>query len=107
MKRGRPTRSQIRQNIVEILYFMKQGYGYEIYKAYVAIFPKVTMRSIYYHLKKGLALEEFRVEKIEKEKGDYSWGGEAEKIYYALGKNAKPAMIEKVKEFFEKKNKQP
>ena len=53
MPKGRPVKSEIRQNIVEILYFMKQGYGYEIYKAYVKIFPKVTMRSIYYHLKKG------------------------------------------------------
>jgi len=53
MPKGRPVKSEIRQNIVEILYFMKQGYGYEIYKVYVAIFPKVTMRSIYYHLRKG------------------------------------------------------
>ena len=83
---------------------MKEGYGYEIYKAYVAIFPKVTMRSIYYHLKKGIALNEFKVSRIEKEKGDYSWGGEAEKIYYSLGQNAKPLGNEKAKEYFEKKN---
>lgn len=83
---------------------MKQGYGYEIYKAYIALFPKVTMRSIYYHLKKGVDLNEFKVEKIEKEKGDYSWGGEAEKIYYSLGDKAKPVGNNKVKEFFEKKN---
>jgi|TARA_B100001964_G_C13956737_1_gene475805 hypothetical protein len=103
MVKGRPVKSEIRQNIVEILYFMKQGYGYEIYKAYVAIFPKVTMRSIYYHLKKGADLNEFKVSKIEKEKGDYSWGGEAEKIYYGLGENAKPAGNEKAKEYFDKK----
>jgi hypothetical protein len=103
MPRGRPIKSEIRQNIVEILYFMKRGYGYDIYKAYIAIFPKVTMRSIYYHLKKGTELGEFRVEKIEKEKGDYSWGGEAEKIYYALGEKAKPAMNEQVRAYFEKK----
>ncbi len=82
---------------------MKQGYGYEIYKAYIVIFPKVTMRSIYYHLKKGTSLGEFKVSKIEKEKGDYSWGPEAEKIYYALGNNAKPTGNEKIKEYFEKK----
>ena len=68
MPKGRPVKSEIRQNIVEILYFMKQGYGYEIYKAYIAIFPKVTMRSIYYHLKKGTSLGEFKVSKVEKEK---------------------------------------
>ncbi len=103
MAKGRPVKSEIRQNIVEILYFMKEGYGYEIYKTYVAIFPKVTMRSIYYHLKKGADLNEFKVSKIEKEKGDYSWGGEAEKIYYSLGEAAKPAGNEKAREYFEKK----
>ena len=106
MPKGRPVKSEIRQNIVEILYFMKQGYGYEIYKAYVKIFPKVTMRSIYYHLKKGTALHEFKVSKVEKEKADYSWGPEAEKIYYSLGEAAKPAGNEKVKEHFDK-NKKP
>jgi hypothetical protein len=105
MGKGRPVKSEIRQNIVEILYFMKEGYGYEIYKVYRAIFPKVTMRSIYYHLKKGVDLGEFKQSKIEKSKGDYSWGGEAEKIYYALGENAKPTMNEKVKEYFDKENK--
>ena len=103
MAKGRPVKSEIRQNIVEILYFMKQGYGYGIYKAYVAIFPKVTMRSIYYHLRKGVDLNEFKISKIEREKGDYSWGGEAEKIYYSLGDNAKPLVNEKVKEYFESK----
>ena len=103
MPKGRPIKSEIRQNIVEILYFMKHGYGYGIYKAYISIFPKVTMRSIYYHLKKGTMLGEFKVEKVEKVKGDYSWGGEAEKIYYALGDKAKPTMNDRVKEHFEKK----
>ncbi|MEK6949485.1 MAG: hypothetical protein AABX34_04635 [Nanoarchaeota archaeon] len=105
MPKGRPVRSEIRQNIIEILFYTKEGYGYEIYKNYIAIFPKVTMRSIYYHLKKGVALNEFKVSKIEKEKGDYSWGGEAEKIYYSLGNNAKPLGNAKVKEYFDKKGK--
>ncbi len=105
MPKGRPVRSEIRQNIIEILFYTKEDYGYEIYKNYIAIFPKVTMRSIYYHLKKGVALNEFKVSKIEKEKGDYSWGGEAEKIYYSLGNNAKPLGNAKVKEYFDKKGK--
>ena len=102
-KKGRPVKSQIRQNIVEILYFIKQAYDYDIYKYYVKIFPKVTLRSIYYHLKKGVALGEFKVNKVEKEKGEYSWGGEAEKIYYSLGENAKATGDEKVKEFLDKR----
>jgi len=104
-RKGRPVKSEIRQNIIEILYFMKEGYGYEIYKVYIAIFPRVTMRSIYYHLKKGVDIEEFKVSRVEREKGDYSWGGEAEKIYYGLGENAKPIGEAKIKEFFDKKKK--
>jgi len=104
MNSGRPVQSKIRQNIVEILYFMKSGYGYEIYKAYIEIFPAVTMRSIYYHLKKGLALKEFKVSKIKSEKGNYSWGPEAEKIYYALDVNARPQIDKKVKKYFEKRS---
>jgi len=103
MPKGRPVKSEIRQNIVEILYFMKEGYGYDIYRIYKALFPKVTMRSIYYHLKKGVSLGEFKVHKIQKEKGNYSWGGEVEKIYYALGEKANPSMNQRVKEYFDKK----
>lgn len=105
MARGRPPNSPIRQNIIEILYVMGRGYGYDIYKAYREIFPKVTMRSIYYQLKKGVELGELKIEKIERVQGDYSWGGEAEKIYYVLGDKAKPKMNPLVKEYFDKKKK--
>ena len=62
----------------------------------------MTLRSIYYHLKKGVALGEFRIESVQKEKGDYSWGAEVEKIYYALGENAKPTGNERVREYMSK-----
>ena len=103
MPRGRPIKSQIRQNMVEILHHMGKGYGYDIFKSYKSIFPAVTMRVIYYHLKKGTDLGEFKVHEIKKEQGTYSWGGSVEKIYYALGENAKPLMDERVKEFFDNK----
>ena len=102
MTRGRPIQSQIRQNIIELLFFMKRGYGYDIYRNYREIFAPVTMRSIYYHLRKGLDLGEFKIDQIERTSGNYSWGPEAEKIYYSLGENAKPAGNEKVKAYFEK-----
>ena len=54
-------------------------------------------------LKKGVDLGEFQVNKVEREKGNYSWGGEAEKIYYALGPNAKPTGNDRVKEYVESK----
>ena len=104
MKRGRPVRSEIRQNMVELLHHMKEAYGYNIYKEYSRIFPKVTMRVIYYHLKKGCDLEEFKVHKIQKEKGDFSWGSETEKIYYALGPNAAVKGDERIKQNFEQKS---
>ena len=100
--RGRPPKSEIRQRLVEILYYMGKGYGYDIYRVYCDLFPKVTMRSIYYHLKKGLATGEFEIDKIKKVKGDYSWGSEAEKIYYTLGKNANPKMLKRVHNYFNK-----
>ena len=103
MPKGRPVRSQIRQNIIEILYFFKKLYGYEIYKMYIQLYPKVTMRSIYYNLAKGVQLGEIKIDKIQSEKGEYSWGDEAEKIYYAIGQNAKPQIDKRVKEFFDKK----
>ena len=103
MARGRPVESKIRQNIVEILFYMKKGYGYEIYKAYREIFPAATMRVIYYHLKKGVETGEFKVDSIKSEKGHYSWGPQAEKVYYALGKNAKPKIEKRVEKYFSKK----
>ncbi len=102
MARGRPVKSDIRQNIIEILHFLGKAYGYEIYKVYKAVYPKITLRSIYYNLKRGSELGEFKVEHIEKAKGEYSWGGEAEKIYYSLGPNAKPKVDAKLKEYLDK-----
>ena len=100
-KRGRPIGSQVRQNIIEILHHTGKAYGYEIYKTYVSIFPKVTLRLIYYHLKKGVSLGEFRLSKVESEKGDYSWGDQAEKHYYSLGDNAKPSGERRVVDYFQ------
>ncbi len=100
---SRPFRSQIRQNVVEILHSLRSGYGYEVFKIYREVFPGATMRSIYYHLRTGEKLGEFRVERVEKSKGDYSWGGEAEKIIYVLGEKAQPKGDERVRKYFEEK----
>ena len=61
------------------------------------------MRSIYYHLKKGVEIGEIKVNTIKSEKGDYSWGCEAEKIYYSIGEKAIPKMDNKVKEYLDAK----
>ena len=101
MPRGRPVRSEIRQNIIEILYFLGEGYGYQVAKIYNEIFPGVTQRSIYYHLRKGVQIEEFEVHKVKVEKGDYSWGDSVEKIYYTLGGQAEPRGKKRVQKHLE------
>lgn len=88
MRTGRPVKSQVRQNIVELLLYTREGYGYEIAKLYNAVYPKVSQRVIYYHLKKGLATGEFSIKIVRTEDGDYSWGSMAEKTYYCLGQRA-------------------
>lgn len=101
MRRGRPVGSAVRQNVIEILAVLGRAHGYQIFKVYRDLYPKVTLRVIYYHLKKGLDLEEFVVDKVQMEKGDYSWGSEAEKIYYRLGAKANPKGDERVKAYVE------
>src|SRR3989344_5440528 len=103
--RGRPVKSQIRQNIVDILNFLGEGYGYDIYKIYIEIFSKCAQKSIYYHLKKGIATGEFIIKKIEKEKGDFSWGSEVEKIYYGLGPQAHPEQNTALQAYFARRKK--
>ena len=102
--RGRPTKSVIRQNIIEIINVKKRVYGYELYNYYIDIFPNVHIRSIYYHLKKGTGLKEIEIQEIKEEKGNYSWGDKAEKVYYMLGPNAKPKGSKRVLTYFLKKS---
>ena len=105
MARGRPIKSQIRQNIVEILHFLNQGDGYQIAKIYNEVFPQVTQRSIYYHLRKGIQTKEIKINKIKQEEGDFSWGKMVEKIYYTLGSESVPKEDQRVKDFLEKTKK--
>lgn len=102
-KRGRPTRSVIRQNLIEILHFMGEAYGYQLYKEYRELFAPVTLRVIYYHLNKGKSIGEFEIAGVKKTAGSYSWGPEAERIFYKLGAKAKPRIPADVKDHFGKK----
>jgi len=96
--RGRPVKSEIRQNIIDILHVLKQGYGYEICRIYLQIFPKCTKESIYYHLRKGVTLDEFKIIDVKTEEGQFSWGPVAEKKYYALSDKAQPRISKRVSE---------
>lgn len=97
-KRGRPAESVIRSNIVELLFFLGEAYGYDLYKKYLKVFgQKVSMRSIYYHLNKGVELGEFAIKEIQNIKGNYSWGEGVRRIVFKLGSNASPVGSVEVK----------
>jgi|SRR3989338_7807423 len=102
MPPGRPIHSQIRTNIIEILFYLGRGYGYQIAKIYNELFPEVTQRSIYYHLRKGEKTKEIELNTIEEEKGDFSWGSTVEKIYYILGTAAKPKGETRIEDYLKK-----
>jgi hypothetical protein len=85
--------------MIEVLSVLGEAYGYQIYKVYKEVFPQVTLRSMYYHLKKGKKLGEFEVVKIEKDQGSFSWGPSTERIIYRLGPAAKPRNDTKVREY--------
>ena len=97
MARGRPPKSEVRENLIEVLHVLKKGYGYELYKAYVEVFPAVSMRTIYYHLHKGTEFGLFKVKKVQVEPGNYSWGPDAEKVYYVIGAKAVPKKTVRVR----------
>lgn len=89
--RGRPTKSQIRENLIELLHHIKESYGYDLYKKYVDVFEqKVSIRSVYYHLNKGVELGEFVIRNVEHVAGDYSWGDQVKRVVFSLGPNAQP-----------------
>ena len=100
--RGRPVKSIIRQNVIEILFHLEKGYGYQIARIYNEIFPQVAQRSIYYHLKKGILTKEILIREITLEKGDFSWGKSVEKKYYSLSSQAQPQGDARVKNYLQK-----
>ena len=101
MTRGRPTKSKVRQNLVNMLHILKEGYGYDLFRHYRELFSPVTMRVVYYHLKKGAELGEFQLHKTAKEHGKFSWGEETLKNYYRLGPEAKPEAVASLKDHFD------
>ncbi len=105
---GRPFGSKIRKNIVNLLFLMGKGYGYEIHKYYIELFVPCTREVIYYNLKKGLQTEEFKLDMVKIEQGNFSWGPQTRKLIYSLGKLANPNIDLDLKSKFDelvKKNK--
>lgn len=104
MKVGRPQGSLTRDRLIDMLFVMGSATSYDLHKHYVVLFGKITQRNIYYHMRKGEASGIFEVDNIVDEKGDYSWGGVASKVYYKLGKMANPKINPDVKKYFDKLN---
>ncbi len=93
-KRGRRPESQIRNNMVELLFKVGEAYGYALYKQYLKTFgQKVSIRSIYYHLNKGVELGEFAVSRVENIRGNFTWGEGVRRVVFKLGPNAKVSGI--------------
>ncbi len=76
--------SPIRENIKKILFTIAELDGYRLYKIYISVFPQVTQRSIYYNLKKGVEIGEFKISRIEHLSGNFSWGNSSRKVFYSL-----------------------
>ncbi|MBI2573345.1 hypothetical protein HYV86_05775 [Candidatus Woesearchaeota archaeon] len=96
MPSGRPCKSEVRDRIATILFYLDTAYGYQVARIYNEIYPQVTQRLIYYHLWKGTQTSEFVVDDIKEEKGDYSWGSTVEKTYYSLAAGMNPKEDKKV-----------
>lgn len=96
-KLGRKPSSQIRDNLVELLFHLKEAYGYSLYKNYKKVFPeRISMRSVYYHLSKGADLNIFNIKEVQEVKGNYSWGTGTKRVIFVLGPEAKPRQSKEV-----------
>ena len=82
-KRGRPSKSIVRERLKEILAIKHSLTAYTAHKIYCSLFAKTSQRNIYYQLQKGVILHDFNQEVVQ-EKGDFSWGGLSRKVYYSL-----------------------
>lgn len=88
---GRPIKSLIRDRMQQIVDALGVSYGYEIFKVYEGAFSPIDLRSMYYHLRKGVDLDVFELVGVKEEKGAYTWGDYSMRRYYVLG----PAATEK------------
>lgn len=97
VRRGRPKGSATRDRVGEVLSVIGRGTGYDVFRIYRDVFGSITSRAIYYNLHQGVLLDEFELDEVTVESGEYSWGGKAEKKYYKPGRKAKRIIDEDVK----------
>ena len=97
MGRGRKAGSVARDRMQQVVDALGVSYGYEIFKAYEAAFSPIELRSVYYHLNKGIGLEEFELVGVKAEKGPFTWGDISIRRYYILGPEAKEHASEELR----------
>lgn len=78
------------------------SYGYEIYRVYNEFFEPISLRSMYYHLKRGVQLDEFKEVAVKETKGSYTWGDISIRKYYILGTAAQHHTNEDLEELIER-----
>ena len=86
--RGRPVKSVVRERMEQIVDALGVTYGYEVFKVYTDAFAPIDLRSMYYHLNKGLGLGVFELVGVRSEKGNFTWGDVSVRRYYILGPSA-------------------
>ena len=97
MKRGRPWRSDVRKKIGRVLAGCGVGHGYKVFKIYRAAYGKTTLRNVYYHLQKGVELDEFLEVGVELKNGNYTWGKNAQRKLYINGPDSEKKSDDRVK----------
>jgi hypothetical protein len=99
MPRGRPSKSIVRDRLVEMLFVAGKLTAYDAHKHYLKLFGAVSQRNIYYQLQRGEAQGIFKKELVE-ETGHYTWGTTAQKIYYSLTPLAQPHINKDIRTYF-------
>lgn len=104
MGKGRPSKSVVRDRLVEMLFIVGSMTAYDAYKHYLKLFGNVSQRNVYYQLERGEALGIFSRDVVT-EQGEYTWGSSAKKVYYSLTDKAKPHINKDVRDYFLEVNK--
>ncbi|MFW6378805.1 MAG: hypothetical protein ACOCZV_02175 [Nanoarchaeota archaeon] len=104
MPRGRPSYSLVRERLKQLLYLLGPLTAYDAHKHYVELFAKTSRRNVYYQLSKGEELGFFKIDRVEEEHGDYSWGSTSRKVYYELAAKTPVSIDKRVREHAQKVN---
>ena len=64
---GRPARSIVRERLAEMLFIVGKITAYDAHKHYIQIFSGATQRNVYYQLRRGVDLGEFKIADVVEE----------------------------------------